>query len=109
MDYVYSFISLVDGVKLATILVLFLVDFLMGIVVAVKEGTFQLSKVANFLNTSVLYYFGGYLLLGIAATVEPNLGEALVTGAWVLLDATMIGAILAKGKKLGLPVPDKMT
>jgi hypothetical protein len=110
MDYVNQYLALIDGYKIITILALFAVDFILGIVVAIKEKTFQLSKIANFLNTSVLYFLGGYLLLGVAAVAEPSIGNALVVGSFALLDATMIGFILAKCKKLGLSnLPDKLT
>lgn len=109
MDYINQFIALVNGVKLTTVIALVIIDFILGILVALKEGTFQLSKIANFLNTSVLYYIGGYFLLGMAATCEPGFGAPLVTGAWVLLDATMVGSILGKLKKLGIPVPNNLS
>lgn len=110
MDYINEYLALVDGVKILTILALFAVDFVLGIVVAIKEKTFQLSKIAEFLNTSVLYFLGGYLLLGVAGVAEPSIGNELVVGAWILLDATMVGFILAKCKKLGLTnIPDKLT
>lgn len=108
MEYLQTFIALVNGAKLITILVLIALDFIMGIIVALKEGNFELSKIANFLNTSVLYFLGGYFMLGLAATFEPQIDTAIVTGAWVLLDLTMIGFILAKAKKLGVPIPDKV-
>lgn len=103
-----QFISLVDGSKLLVILILIILDLLLGIIVAVKEGTFQLSKIANFLNTSVLYFVGGYFVVGLFAAIEPKYAS-LVTASWVLLDATMVGFILGKLKKLGLPVPDKLS
>ena len=109
MEYINQFLAMVDGAKLLTILVLIVVDLLAGVIVAVKEGTFQLSKIADFLNTSVLYYLGGYLVLGVAATAEPQIGAPVVFAAWSLLGVTMIGSIFAKLKKLGLPIPDKMT
>lgn len=109
MEYYWeTFINMVDGPKIITILALIAIDFVMGVIVALKEGTFQLDKIANFLNTSVLYFFGGYLLLGVAATVEPGIGEGVVIAAFALLDATMIGFILAKAKKLGLPIPESV-
>ena len=109
MDYVKKFLGLVNGIKLITVLILILVDFILGIIVAIKEKTFQLSKLGSFLNTSVLYLVGGYFLIGIVCVAEPNIGEALIVSTWILLDATMIGSILAKAKKLGVPVPDKIT
>jgi uncharacterized membrane protein len=109
MDYFQQYLALVDGYKIITILALIFVDFIMGILVALKEGNFQLSKIAEFLNTSVLYFLGGYLVLGVAAVAEPAIGKSVITGAWVLLDATMIGLILAKARRLGLSIPDKLT
>ena len=109
MDYVKKFLGLVNGVKLCTVLVLIVVDFILGVIVAIKEKTFQLSKLASFLNTTVLYLVGGYFLIGIVCVAEPSIGEPLIISTWILLDATMIGSILAKAKKLGVPVPDKIT
>ena len=100
-----TFINMVDGVKLTTLAVLIGVDFLLGVIVALKEGSFQFSKLASFLNTSILGYVGGYLLLGVVATVDSNF-ETAVTAGWVALDATLVAMILAKAKKLGLPIPN---
>lgn len=109
MEYFWTtFVNLVDGYKIITILALIFVDFILGIIVALKNGTFQLDKIANFLNTSVLYFLGGYLVLGLAATVEPAINAAWVTAAFALLDATMVGFIVAKLKDLGLPIPDQI-
>jgi hypothetical protein len=109
MDYIKKFLALVNGVKLITILILVIVDFVLGVVVAIKEGTFKLSKLADFLNTTVLYLLGGYFLIGIVGVAEPAIGEPLVISTWILLDATMVGSILAKAKKLGVPVPERIT
>ena len=109
MDYIQQYLNLIDGVKIVTILVLIAVDFVLGVIVAIKQGTFQLSKIAEFLNTSVLYFLGGYLVLGVAAVAEPSIGPQLITGAWLLLDATMIGLILAKAKALGITIPANLT
>ena len=110
MDFINQYLALIDGVKIVTILVLIAVDFLMGIIVAIKEKTFQLSRIGNFLNTSVLYFLGGYLVLGVAAIAESSVGNEVITGAWVLLNATIVGFILAKAKKLGMSnIPDKLT
>jgi hypothetical protein len=104
--FLQTFINMVDGYKLLTICGLIGLDFVLGVVVALKDGTFQLEKIASFLNTSVLYFLGGYLVLGAAATIEPSIDPAWVTGAWVLLDATMVGFVVTKLKKLGVPIPD---
>ena len=109
MDYFWqTFVNMVDGYKLITILALIAIDFVMGIIIAIKNGEFKLSKIAQFLNTSVLYFLGGYLVLGVAATADSTIGENVVMAAWALLDATMVGFIIDKAKKLGLPVPDQV-
>lgn len=108
-NFIAQFLALVDGIKLTTILILIVIDLIMGVIVGIKQGKFQLSKVGNFLNTSVLYFLGGYLLLGIVAVAEPAVDTVIVTSAWGLLDLTMIGLILAKAKKLGISIPDKLT
>ena len=101
-----DFVATVDGGKLTLILVLILVDFLAGIVVALKNKTFAFNKLANFLNTSVLGMVGGYLLLGLAATVDASFRPAIVW-VWGIMDAALLAGIWLKLKKLfpGLPTP----
>lgn len=109
MEYFWqTYVDLINGWKLVTILILIAVDFILGVIVALKDGNFELAKIGQFLNTSVLYFLGGYLLLGLAAVAEPQFGETIVTGAFALLDATMIGFILNKVKALGIPIPEKL-
>jgi len=104
MDYINQFVALIDGVKLITLFALIFIDFILGVVVALKEGTFQLSKIGNFINTSVLGLVGGYFIVGAAATFEPQFAS-VVTATWLLLDATILGFITAKLSKLGVPMP----
>lgn len=99
-----QYLAIIDGFKLTTLAILILVDLLLGIIVAIKEGTFQFSKLANFLNTSVLVYVGGYLLVGLLAVVHNEFVNA-VTGTWLVLDTTLLALIWGKLGKLGIPVP----
>ena len=99
-----QYIALVDGFKLVTLAILILVDLLLGVIVAIKEGLFKIDKLAQFLNTSVLAYVGGYLLVGLVAVVHTEFSPA-VLGAWVILDSTLLAGIWVKLGKLGLPVP----
>lgn len=100
-----TFVGLVDGIKLKVILILIALDFILGIVVAVKDGTFKLSYFSNYLKSSVFYYVGGYYALGLAATVEPSIPSGAVTAAWIGLDLMLLGMVLDKISKLGVPVP----
>ena len=100
-----QYIGLVDGFKMTTLVILILVDFVLGIIVALKAGTFEFSKIANFLNTTILAFVGGYLVVGLVALVHPEFAY-LVTAAWGLLDVGLLGGIWGKLGKLGLPVPE---
>jgi hypothetical protein len=99
-----QYIDMVDGYKLITIAILVIIDLVLGIVVAIKSKEFQFSKLSNYLNSTVLGYVGGYFLVGGVALVHPDF-SAMVTGAWVILDAAMLATIWGKLGKLGLPTP----
>ncbi len=100
-----KFIGLVNGFKLISLLILISVDFILGVIVALKSGTFRLNKLASFLNTSVLGMVGGYFLVGIMAVVEPSFAIT-VTASWVAIDAALVAMIINKLKALGLPMPE---
>lgn len=99
-----QFVNMVDGFKLITLVVLIGVDFLMGVILALKSGTFDIKKIADFLNTSVLGMVGGYYLVGLAAVVHPDVMQPIVIASWVAIDAALIGMIVDKAQKLKLPV-----
>lgn len=100
------FISLVDGWKLLAIVVLFGLDFLAAVILAIKNKQFAWNKLPQFLKTDFLYMGGGYLIVGIAATVEPSL-ELIVPATWGLLIVGLLAGLLNKLKALGVPVPDE--
>jgi hypothetical protein len=93
----------VGGWKVLTIFVLIVVDTILGIILAVKEKRFQWSRIADFINTSVLMMFGGYLVLGIVGMSNESL-KAAVPGAMALIDAKLIADIVTKFRVMGLPV-----
>lgn len=101
-----QFLALVDGSKSTVILILIVVDLLAGIIVALKEGTFQFNKLANFLNTTVLCCVAGYYILGLIVMTHREFATLLLA-AYGLLDVSLLAGIWAKLGKLfpGLPVP----
>ena len=107
MDYVKNFLALVNGVKLVTLAILSIADFVLGVIVALKSGTFKLNKIARFLNTSVLAMVGGYLVVGVIATAEPSF-TAMVIASWAAIDAALLAMIVNKLKGLGLPIPESL-
>ena len=105
-NLINQYLALVGGWKVITILVLILVDTLMGIILAVKNKEFAWSKIADFLNTSVLMMFGGYLILGIVGMAEESL-RAAVPAAMAVIDAKLLADIVNKFKSFGIPIPGK--
>ena len=103
-----NYLSLIDGVKLISLAILIIADFLLGVIVAIKTGTFKLNKIASFLNTSVLEMVGGYFVVGAIALAEPSF-TAMVTASWAAIDLTLLAEIVMKCKNLGLPIPDSVS
>ncbi len=102
-NLVYQYLGLVGGWKLLTIIVLIAADTLLGIGLAVRNRQFAWSKIADFLNTSVLVMFGSYFVLGIAGMAEASL-QAAVPVSLALIDVKLIADIVNKLKSIGLAV-----
>lgn len=86
-----------------TIFILIVVDTVLGIVLAIKNKTFQWNKIADFINTSVLMMFGGYLVLGIVAMAEVSL-QPMVIASMGVIDVKLLADVVNKFKSFGLPV-----
>lgn len=101
-----TFTGMVNGYKITTLIILIALDFLLGIIVAIKSGTFQWNKIAGFLNTSVLCMVGGYLIVGLFAALEPSF-KAMVIMVWGILEVALFAGIVNKIKILfpGIPIP----
>lgn len=106
-NFLANFWALVDGGKTVTFLILFVVDFLAGVIVAIKAGTFAFNKLANCLSTTVFGLIAGYYLIGLMVTQDPA-WQSILVGSYVLIIATMVANIGGKLKKLGLPIPDSI-
>ncbi len=107
------FLSLVDGGKIFGILLFIVLDWIGGVLVAIKEKTFEFSKLADYLETNVLYLFGGYLMLGAGVAIsvtsmpifKPYI-EPLVATSFGALSIALLAMFVSKLKKLGIPIPD---
>ena len=66
-----QYVDLVDGYKVITLAVLIIIDLVLGIVVAVKDGTFQFSKISNYLNKT---YFKGWSGASPLESHKPHIG-----------------------------------
>lgn len=101
-DLITQFISLVDGVKLIVLFGLIALDTLTGIFLSITNKTFSLTKIADFLNTSILGLVIGYYAIGIFATIKPEFAFA-VPLTWAMIDAKLIADVIAKLRKIGVP------
>jgi phage-related holin len=105
--FIANFKAMIDGVKLTTLVLLILANFVLGIAVSIKTGTFNLRDAGTFLYTRVLPYVVGYMGVGLIATFD-NTWAWAVTATWGVIDATLAGSILQNLQDLGLPVPSML-
>lgn len=99
-----------DG-KVDWLVLLIVLDFVLGVLVALKARTFRLSYVADFLRKDVIFKLGGYLALYAGAVYAgeaevlgiPEFDPGLIAGAaYVVVVGAMVGSILNSVSELGL-------
>ncbi len=105
-----------DG-KVEILVLLVALDFFLGVIAALKLGTFRLSYVADFVRKDVIFKIGGYLLLyagalyaGQADILISGLDLGVVAGAaYVVILAAMVGSILNSVREIGFSGDDPDT
>jgi len=88
------------GVVLLIIIIAIALDTVLGIMQALKEGTFDWSKLAKFFKTGVLPYVGGTLVLALAAYLAGVYFMPLFYGFGTLIVAKYAGEIVIKIKAI---------
>jgi len=82
-DFFVSLLGSFMGPKvlaaLAGVLALILLDFVLGVLIAMKEGTFDVRKLPQFLESSFIPYAGGLLILALFSNVDPTLSVLFLT------------------------------
>ena len=74
--------SLVDpkvSATLETVLGLILADFIFGVLVSLRNGNFSASKLPQFVETSLIPYIGGLLVLALFSNANAELGALFFT------------------------------
>jgi hypothetical protein len=110
-DYLLSLlVSFVTSWQVAVIFGLIVLDLLLGVASALKTGTFELGKLADFYKTNVIPYLLGYLAfyIVIGYIIPPDslgdigepVNEAAVTLTWITLVASLVSSIAANFKAL---------
>ena len=99
-----------DG-KVDWLVLLIVIDFVLGVLAALKLRTFRLSYVADFLRKDVIFKLGGYLALYAGAVYAgqaevlgiPEFDPGLLAGAaYVVVVGAFVGSILNSLNDLGL-------
>lgn len=95
--------------SLIGVLVLVAVDWLFGVIKAIKAGEFEWARMGDFYKTSVVPYVLGWLVLHVAVRliglfgldeVSPILTDAISTGAYGILLVAMAAQVIDKIKSV---------
>jgi len=105
--YIQHFIELVDGIKLTTLMAFITANFLTGLAVSVKSGSFRLKELGLMMRDRIIPFILGYLAVGVVALVDAT-WQVAVPIVWGIIILTLAGAILQNLKELGINLPDSL-
>lgn len=94
--------------KVRAIALLVLLDFVLGVIAALRLGDFRLGRVADFLRDDVLFKVVPYFALWAAARAAGDLQipgtdlGAITTGAFVIVAAALAASLAGSLRELGL-------
>lgn len=66
-------------VTLEAVLGLILADFILGVLVALRNGNFSFNKLPQFMQTNLIPFTGGLLVLALFSNANPELGALFFT------------------------------
>ncbi len=98
-SFLGNFMSAQEAVALVGVLCLVLADFVLGVLTSLRSGTFNLSKLPQFIETSLVPYVGGLLVLAFFSSVNTTL-EVLFFSVTATITAKFLADITAKGSQL---------
>lgn len=103
LNYLYTFLGAFMAPKvlvaLGTVLGLILGDTLLGVFVAIKNGEFSFSKLAQFVQSSLIPYLGGLLVLALFSNSNAELSAIFFTIA-AAITAKFVADIISKTSTL---------
>ena len=83
-----------------------LVNTALAVAASIRNSDFHLPALANFLWRHLLPYVVAYVSIRITAD---ELGlQAVATAAWFIIEASLIGRIVASLHELGIPLPENL-
>ena len=83
-----------------------LVNTALAVAASIRNSDFHLPALANFLWRHLLPYVVAYVSI---RTVADELGlQAVATATWFIIEASLIGRIVASLHELGIPLPENL-
>lgn len=110
LQVIQSFIAPKVLITLETVLSLILADFVFGVLVSLRNGDFKASKLPRFVETSLIPYIGGLLVLALFSNINAELGALFFTIA-ATITVKFLADITAKVTQLfnGLQIQSPIT
>lgn len=100
--------------QLLGLVVLCVLDVVLGLVAALRTGTFDLQKMANFYKSTVLPFFLGWMVLYVAVKmiaiyvledIAPIVPTSVMTGAYAIILIVMGAGLVDKFKLIWGTIP----
>ena len=110
LNLIQSFMAPNVLLTLETTLGLILADFIFGVLVSFRNGDFSLSKLPQFMETSLIPYIGGLLALALFSKANAELGALFFTIA-ATVTVKFLADIVSKATQLfnGLQIQSPIT
>lgn len=99
LSYLTSFVTPRALIALETVLSLVLANFVLGVFVALKQGQFAWGKLAQYVQTSLVPYVGGLLVLSLFSNSNTELATVFFTVAGTIA-AKFLADVLTKVSQL---------
>jgi hypothetical protein len=103
VEFWNEFVKLVNGHhEILVIGIMVLIDLIVGVTVALKNKDFHFAFLADFLETTVVKYVLGYVLVCGAAAVAGDNWQSVALASYVIILAAMTAELYVKFQALGL-------
>jgi len=99
LNLIQSFMAPNVLITLETVLGLILADFIFGVLVSLRNGNFSASKLPQFVQTSLIPYIGGILVLALFSNANAEL-EALFFTIAATITVKFLADITTKATQL---------
>ncbi|WP_088225599.1 hypothetical protein [Desulfosporosinus sp. FKB] len=110
LNFIQSLMAAKVLVTLETVLGFILADFIFGVLLSLRNSNFSFSKLPQFVETSLVPYIGGLLVLAVFSNVNAELGTLFFTIA-ATISVKFLADIVTKAGQLfnGLQIQSPVT